>query len=398
MSSDAGAHGRVVRIAAVALASLLFFGVLTLWVRERWALSLFQAGTYLLGIAWTVRWVRGRCTLYGSFLLVLAGAAGWGLLQLLLRTTVYRFKTWNAVLFWTAALVLAAVAAQTLVDAGIRRTFLKTLLYFAFAVSVLATTQYFTSHGKVFWLFPSGYPDALGPFVYRNNYAAFIELTLPLAVLKAVEERRQGLVHALMAGVMYASVIACASRAGSILATLEIPAVLLLAQRRGLVTLRGVGTALVKIGALAAIFAAVSGWSALLDHFEQRDPYVHRREMLYSSLAMVRDRPWLGVGLGAYEDAYPAYALFDIGLTVNHAHNDWAEWLAEGGVPFLLLVASVAAWALAPAVRSIWGIGIISVFLHATVDYPMQRLGLAAWVFVLLGALAAERRKQASTL
>jgi O-antigen ligase len=393
MSLGASASGRFVRTSTVALGSLLFFGVLTLWVRERWAVSLFQGGSFLLGIAWTVWWARGRCTLRGSFLLFpFAGAAAWGLLQLALQTTVYRFDTWSAVLFWTSISVLGAVAIQALSAGEVRRPFLKALLYFAFAMSVLATTQYFTSQGKVFWLFPSGYPDALGPFVYRNNYAAFIELMLPLAVWEAVKERREALVHALMAGVMYASVIACASRAGSVLATAEIPVVLFMARRQGLVTFRGLGAALVKIGALAVVFAAVVGWHGLIERFAQRDPYVHRREMLQSSLVMARERPWLGFGLGTYEEAYPAYALFDIGLTVNHAHNDWAEWLAEGGVPFLLLMASAAAWSLAPAIRSIWGIGLISVFLHALVDYPMQRLGLAAWVFVLLGALAAEER------
>jgi O-antigen ligase len=402
MSPDAGAHDRFVRVSAVALASLLSFGVLTLWVRERWAAGLFQAGTFLLGMAWTVRWAQGRCRFRGSFLLLpFAGAAAWGLAQLLLRTTVYRYDTWEAVLLWMTGLVLVAVTLPTLSAAGMRRSFLSALLYFAFGLSVLATTQYFTSQGKVFWLFPSGYPDALGPFVYRNNYAAFIELMLPLAVWKAVEERRDALVYALMAGVMYASVIASASRAGSILASVEIPAVLLVAQRRGLVTPRRLGVSLVRIGALAAVFAAVVGWHGLMERFEQRDPYVHRREMLYSSLAMARERPWWGFGLGTFEEAYPAYALFDIGLTVNHAHNDWAEWLAEGGVPFLLMMASVAAWAVAPAVRSAWGIGLLSVFLHALVDYPMQRLGLAAWVFVLLGALAAgerARRAAAATL
>ena len=113
---------------------------------------------------------------------------------------------------------------------------------------------------------------------------------------------------------------------------------------------------------------------------------------------MARDRPWMGSGLGSFQEVYPAYATFDIGLIVNHAHNDWAEWLAEGGVPFFLLLASAAVWAVRPALRSIWGLGLLSVFLHALVDYPMQRLGLAVWVSVLLGALAAEERQRRSTV
>ncbi len=400
MTRGASAPDSFLRRSAAVLALLLFFGVLTLWVPERWALSLFEAGTFLLGIVWAARWALRPFPLHGGFLLIpFGGAIVWGLLQLLLQTTVYRFDTWNAVLFWTTVFLLVFLSSQALAAAPIRQAFLRVLLYFGFAMSVLATTQYFTSAGKVFWLFPSGYPDALGPFIYRNNYAAFVELLLPLALMEAVRDRRRAILHALMAAVLYASVIAAASRAGSILATLEVLAVLPLALGHGWVSGRRLGVALVKIAALGIAFTAVVGWRVLLDRFQQPDPFMHRREMLLSSLAMAQERPWLGFGLGTFQTAYPAYAIFDIGLTVNHAHNDWAEWLAEGGLPFLLMLASVAVWAVRPAVRSLWGIGLLSVFLHALVDYPMQRLGLAAWLFVMLGALAAqegERRRSAA--
>jgi O-antigen ligase len=392
-SSSAGVAADGLRRLPAALALLLFYSVLTLWVKERWALGLLQAGAFLLGMVWTAWWAFRPSPLCGSYLLLpLAGAVVWGLLQLLLRTTIYRFDTWEAVLFWGTILVLVFFTLQTLREEAVRRAFLRALFYFGFAMSVLATTQYFTSGGKIFWFFPSGYPDALGPFVYRNNYATFIELLLPLAILEALRDRQRAIPHAIMASVMYASVIASASRAGALLATIEVLVVLALALRKRLVSRRRLGVAMIAILASAAVFTGVVGWRALLDRFELPDPFVHRREMLQSSLAMARERPGMGFGLGSFQEAYPAYATFDIGLIVNHAHNDWAEWLAEGGVPFLLLLASVALWAVRPAFRSIWGLGLISVFLHALVDYPMQRLGLAAWVFVMLGTLAAEER------
>ena len=398
-SSNAGAAtGGLGRLPA-ALALLLFYGVLTLWVRERWALGLFQAGAFLLGMVWTAWWAFGKVAFRGSFLLLpFTGAVAWGVLQLLLRTTVYRFDTWEAVLFWGTLFVVVFLSLQTLHEDAVRRAFLRALFYFGFAMSVLATTQYFTSGGKVYWLFPSGYPDALGPFVYRNNYAAFIELMLPLAILEALRDRQRALPHSIMAGVMYASVIASASRAGAVLATLEVLVVLALAPGKRLISRRRLGVAMLAILASAILFTGVVGWRVLLDRLKQPDPFVHRREMLQSSLAMARERPWMGFGLGSFQEVYPAYATFDIGLIVNHAHNDWAEWLAEGGVPFLLLLASVALWSVGPAFRSIWGVGLLSVFLHALVDYPMQRLGLAAWVFVLLGTLAAEERARSRAI
>ena len=88
---------------------------------------------------------------------------------------------------------------------------------------------------------------------------------------------------------------------------------------------------------------------------------------------------------------YPAYATFDNGLIANQAHNDWAEWTAEGGVGFVLLLLVVASWSAARALRHPWALGVVSVFLHSLVDYPLREPALAAVMFALLGALAAAR-------
>jgi O-antigen ligase len=105
---------------------------------------------------------------------------------------------------------------------------------------------------------------------------------------------------------------------------------------------------------------------------------------------MFHDRPWFGFGLGAWSIAYPAYALYDDGTFVNQAHNDWAQWAVEGGLPFVLLLAAFAATLVGRAWRCIWGLGVIAVFLHCCVDYPMQqRPALAGWFFALAGAVAA---------
>lgn len=384
---------------AAALALLLFFGVLTIWVRGRWALSVLQAALFLTAAAWVLGWARRPRTVQAAAMLApLACAPLWGLVQLALGATVYRFVTWEEVLFWFAASTAAFLGLQALAGRSVRSRFLSALLYFGVGISVLGTVQLLTSGGKIFWWFDSGYPDAFGPFVYYNNYAAFVELLLPLAIYRALRDRRHSASYAVLAGVLYASVIASNSRAGSILATTELFLVPLLAARRRLCSGRRLALATGTLAAAAVIFTAVVGWGRLLERLRSPDPFVHRREMLLSSLEMAKERPWLGFGLGTYQTAYPAYALFDIGLIVNHAHNDWAEWLAEGGVPFLLLLAAFAVLTAVPAIRSVWGVGLVSVYLHALVDYPMQRLGLALWVFVLAAAVTAEDRERRASV
>jgi hypothetical protein len=39
--------------------------------------------------------------------------------------------------------------------------------------------------------------------------------------------------------------------------------------------------------------------------------------------------------------------------------------------------------------RCLWGLGIVSVFLHACVDYPFSRPALGSWFIVMLAMLAS---------
>jgi len=143
---------------------------------------------------------------------------------------------------------------------------------------------------------------------------------------------------------------------------------------------------------LAVVFTAVVGWTHLWERFQEPDPYRYRREMLASSVTMVRARPWTGFGMGSFETVYPAYARFDIGELVNHAHNDWAEWAVEGGLPLLLAFLLVAVAAARMALQRPWLIGVLSVLIHSAVDFPMQEPALVLWVFALFGAGLAEAR------
>jgi O-antigen ligase len=107
---------------------------------------------------------------------------------------------------------------------------------------------------------------------------------------------------------------------------------------------------------------------------------------------MVEDRPLLGFGLGTWSTVYPGYATSDDGLFINQAHDDWAQWAAEGGLPFACLMLAVAVWAARRGLSTGWGLGVAAVFVHCLVDYPIQRTGVALVMFAMLGALAAEEQ------
>jgi hypothetical protein len=53
---------------------------------------------------------------------------------------------------------------------------------------------------------------------------------------------------------------------------------------------------------------------------------------------------------------------------------------------------ALALWAIKPALRSIWGIGILAVLIHAAFDYPFSRPAIGAWPILILSMAAASNR------
>lgn len=355
-------------------------GILICWWPPYLAIAILHTAIFLLGIVWLT--LARKPVEYTFLFLPLAAIILWGVIQELTNQTVYRFQTWLAILYWAANATAFFLAVQLFRAPGQRERFLRLLVYFAFGVSLISITQYFTSPGKIYWLFPTKYGHVLGPFIYKNQYAAFIELILPIALYYS----RRSIFHAAAAAVMFATVMASLSRAGAVLVLAELVILIRVRDRKKL--------ALVM--ALCLIFTAVAGWTLTWARFFDREPLDLRVQFLRSSWQMLRDRPWTGFGLGTWRTAYPAYARIDNGLIANRAHSDWMEWAVEGGLPFLGLMATIFVWTAPRAIRSVWGIGLLAVFLHSLVDYPAREPALAVLLFALLGLLAASERERLS--
>jgi|YNPBryBLVA2012_1023415.scaffolds.fasta_scaffold00070_25 O-antigen ligase len=382
---------------ARALVGLAAAGVLALWAEEaaaRW----LSAGVLGLAAVWALERLRRPAPPEVSPALIpLAGAALWGPVQWAAGATVDPAATLRAALSWWTLLAVVWLALEALAEREVLERALEWLLWFGFLLCAVSTLCLFTSGGRVFWIVESGYRDRVaGPFVYWNNYAAFIETLLPAALVRALGEARWP-APAAMAAVFYASMVASGSRAGTVIAGAETALVLALWLRRPGVEKRGALARAAALGGLLAGATAAVGVERLLARFGQPDPYAGRRELLEASLEMARARPWLGWGLGSWPSVYPAYARFDPGsrIYMNHAHNDWAEWAAEGGWPLAGLLGALALWSVPAALRSVWGVGVPAVLTHAALDYPTARLPLAVWIFLLLGALAAWRKREA---
>ena len=372
------------------LAAILCFGILTLWVPARWPLSVFQVALFALA---AVRIAKRRWPGLHIPGVLLAAAAAWGALQVVMGWSIDRATTLDATLNWITYLTAFALAADLYRNAQLRERFLRAALIFTSVLAVISIFTFLTSPvGKAFWIFETGIDwPTLGPFVYQNQYAAFIEAVLPLAIIGVIRDRRRWALHALIVATLFGSVVTGGSRTGSILCLTEVLVVPLIAFWRGMIPGRVFARALLGSLAAVVVLTGVVGWEHLWERLQEPNPYSLRQDLVLSSVSMTRSRPLTGFGLGTWPEAYPGYARFDDGRFVNQAHNDWIQWASEGGLPFLAIMLGIAAWSVKPALRSLWGVGILSVWLHAVLDYPMQqRPALAAFFFALLGALASQ--------
>jgi hypothetical protein len=93
----------------------------------------------------------------------------------------------------------------------------------------------------------------------------------------------------------------------------------------------------------------------------------------------------MGAGLGSWRTVQPAFATFDLHAAINQAHCDWVQWLAEGGITWVAIMLAMLGASLRSARREWWALGVVFVWLHGAIDYPMQQtpafssLVIAVW-------------------
>ena len=348
--------------------------------------------------------------------------------------SLYPEATCRWLAFATGLVALALAAAPALRE---RRYLLRAsvaIISGAVLVAIYAFIARLVFADKLFgvWSVPTVAP--FGPFVSKNHFAGYVELAALLAVglatgladearhgsgwLSWIESRRAHWV-ALAWGAAFVLVLAVPvslSRGGVVSLTAGLASFVLLRlwARRGsslttsrlVVALAGLvlGTALVvavlpsesrdRILSLAGITTEQSG--------------AYRLAIWRDTLRLAASSPAVGSGFGAYEDALPRFKTAAGHLHVQHAENDYLEFLAEGGLLGTLLGGVVALGALFLALKGLRTqshrlmhaiqtaalAGLATLYVHSGFDFNL-RIPSNALMAVLLAALAASAAPQA---
>ncbi|MDQ6706031.1 MAG: O-antigen ligase family protein, partial [Acidobacteriota bacterium] len=250
----------------------------------------------------------------------LLSMTAYGLLQTLFFPHKILSYGWSGVLFWFTAAAITCLATEVFRLPRQASQFRWLFILFGTAVCLLDLLEQASQTNKYFWLIPSRYRSIFGPFAYWNNFAEFVELLLPVTLWKGLAGRKPDAAYLLCAAVQIGAVVASGSRAGTVLAVLELLAVIALAYGRNRNKRLLLGAAL-AIG-LSLIFIYAAGFEILIAKLQQNDQLAVRRNIDRSSLAMIRAHPLAGWGLETYVPVYRMLARYDDDTFVNRAHND----------------------------------------------------------------------------
>ena len=401
----------------------VFFTALAHGAVEPWSVTIFEFIVIALMLLWAIRAVaHGEFTIrIPMAALPIAALIVIGLVQSIpivdsagrragLSMDVEATRRALMVLF--CLFVAFLITANFFVSRKQLRMLATILVIYGLMMSVFSILQSLTWNGRFYWLRLTSGSSVFGPFANRNHFAGYIGLLVPLPVALIITRgvrKETRIFYGFAAVLMGIAVIVSLSRGGMIsLAASMIFMVLASAwlSRKSKLAAGNSSALLIRAGAIASIvFAIVIGaiWVGAEDVVNRASETLSHdtsRAMIWKDTwAMIRDNPLMGVGLGAFEVAYPIYSHTDGLAVVDYSHNDYLQILADGGI----LGGMVALWFLLLVFRALarsmkskdllfaglavgCGCGIIFILVHSMFDFNLQ-IPSNALLFLFISAV-----------
>ena len=277
---------------------------------------------------------------------------------------------------------------------------------------------------KLLWLVKPRWTDTdglFGPYAYRANAAAYLNLIWPVClgfwfVLRrsAVRQHRSGgrigggsyVVLLPLAVITASAPIISTSRGGALvcIATIVVAAILLFwASRREKSWTRA---GMLSLFVVILVFAGSLGWRELAGRLETifDDQLGGRVEIYENTQALARESGTLGTGPATFQSLYQLFQKPKQEWAA-YLHDDWLEtritfgWLGFGLV-IAALVLAVGRWFMAAGVYApselvafVW-LALAGALLHAKFDFPFQIYSILFLFLLLCSILSCVGRRE----
>lgn len=340
--------------------------------------------------------------------------------------TLTPMRSWNVLgsLVVPAAGLLLAVALR-----GSARVILRVIAGLGVLNAVLGLLQIVTGKSSVFYFYElTNRGSPVGIFANENHAAIFAACSLLVVTSLALRAREvqsaswERLIYPVAFVFILLTALVGASRAGlaATLGAVVISLVMLFLSPR---TSRGhsvndpvrrwldkhsglvVMVPVVAITLTAATFMLLDRTPAFQDLLS-RDSLADLRWSLWPVIAAMFATHWaLGTGFGSFEQVYNIYEPSELLMPqyVNQAHNDWAQFVIEGGIPGVLILIALFVWMARTIVKiaaknsarvnALFWVSIFAIVgVASLVDYPLRTPIFQLVAIWLLVALSRDMR------
>ncbi|MGH9711165.1 MAG: hypothetical protein ACRD37_11530, partial [Candidatus Acidiferrales bacterium] len=204
----------------VGICSLLALAVLADGGVPVWSTAIIEIGAGALFLLWgVIAFRRRQMEIRRNWLYFpVLGLITICFAQRLFGLSVYSYATKIELLKWIAYFALALLAVEAFRTPEQLRGFAVFLVSLGFVAALLGIVQHYAFNGKLYWLLPLAQPsEPFGPFVDRDHFAGFVELTAPFGLailLDGTWGREKAALVALFTAVPIAALVLCGSRGG----------------------------------------------------------------------------------------------------------------------------------------------------------------------------------------
>ncbi len=330
---------------AIVLAALLGFAVLADGAYDIWAATIVHGLVMVTAVCLLIikGWGKNspglRLPLWPFALFVIAA------FYASFRQAVNPGESLLALKDWAAAFLIFYIAANIFSSEKVISAFMLSLLPLFFIQLPFLLKQ------NTLFRLGFGYQDPYGTLVNANVFTAFQLLWIHPLWERFRQSWAEGRPHKWLWGTSFlvclVNLALARSVAGWALLILTLP-ILLSAHRLKTISknnLKALGTIIFILVFLAGILLAIKFNRVLRTGQDLSNrPYTNRVIWWESGLLMLKDHPWLGVGLGNFPSSYLAYKTGQ-GIHTLHAHSLPIKFLAETGLlGFLAIVTFFIGW------------------------------------------------------
>lgn len=260
---------------------------------------------------------------------------------------------------------------QLLSDPKRQQQALHVVLLLGCVVAVQAILYNFSGNDKLLWVQAVHKPGLIcGPFTYKNQFAGFMEMLLPVALAMFFyfqprtqykqsvrrqlaeifnqEGTNRYLLYGFVCVLIVSSLALSRSRGGMICTLLGLLIFFLWCRRRFHLSLTM--PYLLALLLVAGVGIGQVGWNTMDERFgavvnaegtqlsETGRTLSGRTTFWKDSLPIVKDFPFFGTGIGTFSSIYPGYRGRPQSFYLGSAHNDYLELFTDGGLIAAALV------------------------------------------------------------